>query len=259
VWRERIHVEIFNGSEAMTPGVVSAATRTPHLPKDNANTGPLVAFALSGIGAYWKASACQSMLELAEACDVPVRWSCRTGVFVAIVRAVLFRGVRLRTRATRKARRRQSSRLLLTTDSRRCYRLVKTDEDSSSEVDSIFDTTSRARSLEDRRDRLPGTAGRKWMIRAQMRPKPIRGATIATSIAVVKLARTMSDRLLARRRVRADTCVALANTWPEDVVSNIGTHEQPSVKHDSGRGKLGPCNPSGRIGQERHHEEKGGS
>ena len=80
MWRERIHVEIFNGSEAMTPGVVSAATRTPHLPKDNANTGPLVAFALSGIGAYWKASAYQSMLELAEACDVPVRWSCRTGV-----------------------------------------------------------------------------------------------------------------------------------------------------------------------------------
>jgi ferredoxin-NADP reductase/MOSC domain-containing protein YiiM len=77
---KRIHVEIFNGSEPVTPGVVSAATRVPHLPEDDANTGPLVSFARSGIAAHWKASAYQSILELAEACDVPVRWSCRTGV-----------------------------------------------------------------------------------------------------------------------------------------------------------------------------------
>jgi ferredoxin-NADP reductase/MOSC domain-containing protein YiiM len=77
---ERIHVEIFNGSESMTPGVVGAATRAPHVPKDDANTGPLVSFGRSGIAAHWKASAYQSILELAEACDVPVRWSCRTGV-----------------------------------------------------------------------------------------------------------------------------------------------------------------------------------
>jgi ferredoxin-NADP reductase/MOSC domain-containing protein YiiM len=77
---ERIHSEIFNGSESMTPGVVGAATRVPHLPKDDANTGPLVSFARSGIASHWNASAYQSILELAEACDVPVRWSCRTGV-----------------------------------------------------------------------------------------------------------------------------------------------------------------------------------
>jgi ferredoxin len=77
---ERIHVEIFNGSESMTPGVVSATTRAPHLPRDDVNTGPLVSFARSRIAAHWKASAYQSILELAEACDVPVRWSCRTGV-----------------------------------------------------------------------------------------------------------------------------------------------------------------------------------
>jgi ferredoxin-NADP reductase/MOSC domain-containing protein YiiM len=77
---EQIRLEIFNGSESMTPGVVDAATRTPHPPKDDANTGPLVSFARSGIAAHWKASAYQSILELAEACDVPVRWSCRTGV-----------------------------------------------------------------------------------------------------------------------------------------------------------------------------------
>jgi ferredoxin-NADP reductase/MOSC domain-containing protein YiiM len=77
---ERIHVEVFNGSESMTPGVVRAATRPPHLPEDDADTGPLVSFARSGIAAHWKASSYQSILELAEACDVPVRWSCRTGV-----------------------------------------------------------------------------------------------------------------------------------------------------------------------------------
>jgi ferredoxin-NADP reductase/MOSC domain-containing protein YiiM len=77
---ERMHVELFNGSESMTPGVVGAAPRAPHLPKDDADTGPLVSFARSGIAAHWHASSYQSILELAEACDVPVRWSCRTGV-----------------------------------------------------------------------------------------------------------------------------------------------------------------------------------
>jgi ferredoxin-NADP reductase/MOSC domain-containing protein YiiM len=77
---ERIHVEIFNGSESMTPGIVGTAMRAPHLPNDDADTGPLISFARSGIAAHWKASAYQSILELAEACDVPVRWSCRTGV-----------------------------------------------------------------------------------------------------------------------------------------------------------------------------------
>ncbi|MGY4173516.1 MOSC domain-containing protein [Bradyrhizobium sp. USDA 4529] len=77
---ERIHAELFNGSESLNPGVVGAAMRTPHLPEHEANTGPLVSFARSGIAAHWNASAYRSILELAEACDVPVRWSCRTGV-----------------------------------------------------------------------------------------------------------------------------------------------------------------------------------
>jgi ferredoxin-NADP reductase/MOSC domain-containing protein YiiM len=77
---DRIHVELFNGSESMAPGVVSASARTPHAPDDDANTGPLVSFARSGIAAHWQPSTYQSILELAEACDVPVRWSCRSGV-----------------------------------------------------------------------------------------------------------------------------------------------------------------------------------
>jgi ferredoxin-NADP reductase len=76
----RIHSEIFNGGEARSPGVVGAVTRHPHPPQGDANTGPLVSFARSGISAHWKASVYQSILELAEACDVPVRWACRTGV-----------------------------------------------------------------------------------------------------------------------------------------------------------------------------------
>ncbi len=77
---ERINVEIFNGGESMTPGVVGATRRSPHRPGEDGNTGPLVSFARSGIAAHWKTGAYQSILELAEACDVPVRWSCRTGV-----------------------------------------------------------------------------------------------------------------------------------------------------------------------------------
>ncbi len=76
---QRIHIELFNGSESLTPGVVAAATRAPHRPDNDADTGPLVSFARSGVAAHWS-SAQQSLLELAEACDVPVRWSCRTGV-----------------------------------------------------------------------------------------------------------------------------------------------------------------------------------
>jgi len=77
---ERVHTEIFSGGEALTPGIAGAPARTPHLPKDDPGTGPRVSFARSGITAHWKPSTYQSILELAEACDVPVRWSCRSGV-----------------------------------------------------------------------------------------------------------------------------------------------------------------------------------
>jgi ferredoxin len=77
---ERLHAELFSGSEPQTPGVVAAPRPPPHLPVGEPGTGPLVSFARSGLAARWKVSAYQSLLELAEACDVPVRWSCRTGV-----------------------------------------------------------------------------------------------------------------------------------------------------------------------------------
>jgi len=52
---------------------------TPHLPQGPPGSGPLVSFARSGIIAAWDPKFA-SLLELAEACDVPVRWSCRIGV-----------------------------------------------------------------------------------------------------------------------------------------------------------------------------------
>jgi ferredoxin-NADP reductase/MOSC domain-containing protein YiiM/ferredoxin len=77
---ERINVELFSGGLSKTPGVIRGATSIPHPPKDDANTGPVVSFSRSGIAAHWNPSAHGSLLELAEACDVPVRWSCRSGV-----------------------------------------------------------------------------------------------------------------------------------------------------------------------------------
>ncbi len=70
IWH-KVPIDAWNGGFAS--GLDSAR-------RDYANTGPLVSFARSGIAAHWKASAYQSILELAEKCDVPVRWSCRTGV-----------------------------------------------------------------------------------------------------------------------------------------------------------------------------------
>jgi ferredoxin len=114
---ERVHVEIVNGSESMTPGVVGAATRAPHPLEHDADTGALVSFARSGIAAHWS-TAYQSLLELAEACDVPVRWSCRTSV-CQNCESGLVSGTVVYGRSCSRGRRRQSSRLLLATNSGR--------------------------------------------------------------------------------------------------------------------------------------------
>ncbi|HEV3019569.1 MAG TPA: MOSC and FAD-binding oxidoreductase domain-containing protein [Burkholderiaceae bacterium] len=76
---DRIHAELFSGGPSLTPGVISMAARAPHPPAGTPGTGALVSFARSGIAARWRLDD-RSLLELAEACDVPVRWSCRTGV-----------------------------------------------------------------------------------------------------------------------------------------------------------------------------------
>jgi len=73
-----VHTEIFGSLEAITPGMAQVV-HTPHLPQGPPGSGPPVSFARSGITAAWDHKFA-SLLELAEACDVPVRWSCRIGV-----------------------------------------------------------------------------------------------------------------------------------------------------------------------------------
>jgi ferredoxin-NADP reductase/MOSC domain-containing protein YiiM len=75
----RVRTEIFGTEPSQTPGIAAAAARPPHPPEGKPGDGPQVAFSRSGLTVRW-ASRYASLLELAEACDVPVRWSCRTGV-----------------------------------------------------------------------------------------------------------------------------------------------------------------------------------
>jgi ferredoxin-NADP reductase/MOSC domain-containing protein YiiM len=75
----RIHTEPFGPAPSVTPGIAAAPARTPHPPAGQPGKGPTVEFARSSLAVPWS-SDYGSLLELAEACDVPVRWSCRTGV-----------------------------------------------------------------------------------------------------------------------------------------------------------------------------------
>jgi ferredoxin len=74
----RVHSEIFGAAAALTPGI-AATSVPPHLPEGPPGPGPGVQFSRSGIDVPWDPQH-TSFLELAEACDVPTRWSCRTGV-----------------------------------------------------------------------------------------------------------------------------------------------------------------------------------
>lgn len=76
---DKLHTEIFGPEGMLTPGIASHPRRPVHMPEGAPGTGPLVTFIRSNLTVPWR-SDFQSLLELAEACDVPVKWSCRTGV-----------------------------------------------------------------------------------------------------------------------------------------------------------------------------------
>jgi ferredoxin-NADP reductase/MOSC domain-containing protein YiiM len=76
---DRIHTELFGAGPSITPGIAASPPRPPHLPAGSPGSGALVSFARSGLNVRWDPTF-HSLLELAEACDVPVRWACRTGV-----------------------------------------------------------------------------------------------------------------------------------------------------------------------------------
>ncbi len=75
----RVHIELFGSAPALTPGISSVAATLPHRPDGPAGGGPMVTFLRSGLAVPWD-SRFGSLLGLAEACAVPVRWSCRSGV-----------------------------------------------------------------------------------------------------------------------------------------------------------------------------------
>ena len=74
-----IHTEPFGPAPGVTPGIAATHARAPHPPAGKPGNGPTIEFARSNLAIPWD-SDYGSLLELAEACDVPVRWSCRTGV-----------------------------------------------------------------------------------------------------------------------------------------------------------------------------------
>jgi ferredoxin-NADP reductase/MOSC domain-containing protein YiiM len=74
-----IHTELFGALPSINPGITGQARQPPHQPPGPAGTGPRVTFARSGITAAFRDD-WGNVLNLADACDVPTRWSCRTGV-----------------------------------------------------------------------------------------------------------------------------------------------------------------------------------
>lgn len=76
---DHIHTELFGAGPSLTPGIAASPNKPAHAPAGPSGPGPMVSFARSGLNVRWGPSHA-NLLELAEACDVPVRWSCRTGV-----------------------------------------------------------------------------------------------------------------------------------------------------------------------------------
>jgi ferredoxin-NADP reductase/MOSC domain-containing protein YiiM len=74
-----IHTELFGALASINPGLTGQDARPPHQPPGPLGTGPLVTFARSGITTHFGPGR-RNVLDLADACDVPTRWSCRTGV-----------------------------------------------------------------------------------------------------------------------------------------------------------------------------------
>jgi ferredoxin len=74
-----IHTEPFGPAPGLTPGIAPTPVRTPHPPAGQPGRGPTIEFARSNLAVRWNDNYA-NLLDFAEACDVPVRWSCRTGV-----------------------------------------------------------------------------------------------------------------------------------------------------------------------------------
>ena len=76
---EQITTETFGPIAVTASGIVGGSARAPHQPDGPPGDGPAVTFARSGLTVAWEPGY-STLLELAEACDVPVAFGCRTGV-----------------------------------------------------------------------------------------------------------------------------------------------------------------------------------
>ncbi|MBB4686839.1 MOSC domain-containing protein [Amycolatopsis jiangsuensis] len=92
---DRIHSELFGTRPAINPGIAEVVHNPPHQPPGPAGDGPEITFARSGLTVPWS-ERYGSVLELAEACAVPTRWACRSGVCHTCVTPVLSGTVRNR-------------------------------------------------------------------------------------------------------------------------------------------------------------------
>jgi len=76
---DRVRTEVFGPTDVYRSGIVGLEKRAPHPPDGAQGTGPLVLFSRSNLSVRWD-PVFGSLLDLAEACDVPVGFGCRTGV-----------------------------------------------------------------------------------------------------------------------------------------------------------------------------------
>jgi len=75
---ERIATEVFGAVPAHRSGIVNAGDRAPHAPEGPPGDGPSITFSRSNLAVPWN-DRYPSLLDLAEACDVPVGFGCRNG------------------------------------------------------------------------------------------------------------------------------------------------------------------------------------
>jgi ferredoxin-NADP reductase/ferredoxin len=76
---ERVATEAFGAVPAYASGIVKAGQRAPHAPDGPPGRGPAITFSRSALAVPWD-DQYASLLDFAEACDVPVGFGCRTGV-----------------------------------------------------------------------------------------------------------------------------------------------------------------------------------
>ncbi len=76
---ERVSTEAFGAVPVYASGIVKDGDRPPHAPDGAPGTGPTVTFVRSSLTVAWD-DRYPSLLDFAEACDVPVGFGCRQGV-----------------------------------------------------------------------------------------------------------------------------------------------------------------------------------